>query len=144
MQAVTSDLCSELAQLAITALYDGDANAARLIAAAFIQGEQQLGGCLWLLAPVARHGGSAHSGPWQSSAPRCHVFASPPQLVLAGGTCAKAIADGVTANVAQLGCAKLVHAMGAAYQLAVDAGEEGRSLRASKLDARRAACLRRN
>ena len=42
VQAVTSDLCSQLAQLATTALYNGDANAARLIAAAFIQGEWQL------------------------------------------------------------------------------------------------------
>ncbi|KAL4451353.1 hypothetical protein ABPG77_009425 [Micractinium sp. CCAP 211/92] len=78
VQAVTSNLCSQLAQLATTALYNEDANAARLIAAAFIQ----------------------------------------------GGTCAEAIADSVAANASQLGCAKLVAAMGAAYQLVVDAGAQ--------------------
>lgn len=58
VQAVTSDLCLQLAQLATTALYNEDANAARLIAAAFIQGEGRVGwqivGCPWLSTCVAQ------------------------------------------------------------------------------------------
>ena len=38
VQAVTKDLCSELAQLATAALMAGDVNATRLIATTFIQG----------------------------------------------------------------------------------------------------------
>ena len=53
MQAVENDVCSQLARLVTDALYRGDqATAARLLAAAFVQGEGGLRGCwclLWVL-----------------------------------------------------------------------------------------------
>lgn len=77
MQAVTSDVCSQLSQIVASAAFSGDVPAAaRLVAASFLQ----------------------------------------------GGQCAKAFADGLAANAAQLGCPKLTAVLVEAHRLAMAAG----------------------